>query len=235
MELDYTFMEATFFKIWDGIGVTLGLTALSLLLSLPLAFYIAVIRLKGRGVASALFGSYVSFVRGTPMILQILLLYSLLPSFLNVIVKSLGFSFNVFENVNPFWYALFIFTVNTTALLTEVFRSALLSIPKGQLEAGQAAGLSDFQTYRHVIIPQAGVVALPAICNVTVNLIKGTSLAFLMTVKDVLAIAKVEASFGYNYIEAYVDVFLAYLIVCSLVQWGYKLAEDHLGQYRMAA
>ena len=69
----------------------------------------------------------------------------------------------------------------------------------------------------------------------TVNLIKGTSLAFLMTVKDVLAIAKVEASFGYNYIEAYVDVFLVYLIVCSLVQWGYKLAEDHLGQYRMAA
>lgn len=54
MELDYTFMEATFFKIWDGIGVTLGLTALSLLLSLPLAFYIAVIRLKRRGVASAL-------------------------------------------------------------------------------------------------------------------------------------------------------------------------------------
>lgn len=117
MELDYTFMEATFFKIWDGIGVTLGLTALSLLLSLPLAFYIAVIRLKRRGVASALFGSYVSFVRGTPMILQILLLYSLLPSFLNVIVKSLGLSFNVFENVNPFWYALFIFTVNTTAFL----------------------------------------------------------------------------------------------------------------------
>lgn len=124
--------------------------------------------------------------------------------------------------------------MNTIALLAEVFRSALMSIPEGQREAGLSIGLTEFQTFWQIILPQAMVVALPAICNITVNLIKGTSLAFLMTVKDVLAIAKVAASFGYNYIEAYLDVFFVYIIVCTIVQLAYKFAEDHVGAFRRA-
>ncbi len=80
-------------------------------------------------------------------------------------MKDLGLEINVFEAVDPFYYAVFIFTLNTIALLTEAFRAALLAIPKGQLEAGLASGLSAFQTYLHVIIPQALVVALPSICS----------------------------------------------------------------------
>lgn len=235
MELDYTFMIETFYKVWGGIGTTLGLTALSLIIAAPVAFYMAVLRIKGNLIGSGLTQAYISFVRGTPIILQILLLYSLLPSFLNVVVKSLGSDFNVFDSVDPFWYAVVVFSLNTIALLAEVFRSALLSIPKGQLEAGVSIGLSEFQTYCKVIIPQAMVVALPAVCNITVNLIKGTSLAFLMTVKDVLAIGKIAASYGYNYIESYLDVFIVYLIVCTVIQLVYKFAEQHVGAFRADA
>lgn len=153
-------------------------------------FYMAVIRIRGHKIGTGITRFYISFVRGTPLVLQILLMYSLLPSFINFALKSMGSSFNVFDNVNPFWYAVIVFSLNTIALLAEVFRSALMSINKGQLEAGVSVGLTEWQTYRHVIIPQAMVVALPAVCNITVNLIKGTSLAFLMTVKDVLAIGK---------------------------------------------
>lgn len=234
MELDTAFMADTFLKIWSGIGTTLGLTALSLLIAIPFAFYMALLRIRGNVLGSSLTKAYVSFVRGTPIVLQILLFYSLLPSFLNVVVKSLGLDFNVFESIDPFWYAVIIFALNTTAMLSEVFRSALLSIPRGQLEAGVSIGLSPFQTYRKIIIPQAAVVALPAVCNITVNLIKGTSLAFLMTVKDVLAVGKIAASYGYNYIEAYLDVFVVYLIVCTVVQLAYKLAENRMGSFRAA-
>lgn len=234
MELDTAFMADTFLKIWSGIGTTLGLTALSLLIAIPFAFYMALLRIRGNVLGSSLTKAYVSFVRGTPIVLQILLFYSLLPSFLNVVVKSLGLDFNVFESIDPFWYAVIIFALNTTALLSEVFRSALLSIPRGQLEAGVSIGFSPFQTYRKIIIPQAAVVALPAVCNITVNLIKGTSLAFLMTVKDVLAVGKIAASYGYNYIEAYLDVFVVYLIVCTVVQLAYKLAENRMGSFRAA-
>ncbi len=235
MELDYTFMIETFYKVWGGIGTTLGLTALSLLIAAPIAFYMAVLRIKGNLIGSGITQADISFFRRTPIILQILLLYSLLPSFLNVVVKALGSDFNVFDSVDPFWYAVVVFSLNTIALLAEVFRSALLSIPKGQLEAGVSIGLSEFQTYCKVIIPQAMVVALPAVCNITVNLIKGTSLAFLMTVKDVLAIGKIAASYGYNYIESYLDVFIVYLIVCTVIQLAYKFAEQHVGAFRAGA
>ena len=144
----------------------------------------------------------------------------------------MGSSFNIFESVNPFWYAVIVFSLNTIALLAEVFRSALMSIDKGQMEAGVSVGLSEWQTYRQIIIPQAMVVALPAVSNITVNLIKGTSLAFLMTVKDVLAIGKIAASYGYNYIEAYLDVFVVYIIVCTIVQLIYRIAEKRIGAFR---
>lgn len=232
MELDYGFMIETFYKIWDGIGVTLGLTALSLLIALPISFYMAVIRLRGHKLGTGITRFYISFVRGTPLVLQILLMYSLLPSFLNFALKSMGSSFNIFESVNPFWYAVIVFSLNTIALLAEVFRSALMSIDKGQMEAGVSVGLTEWQTYCQIIIPQALVVALPAVSNITVNLIKGTSLAFLMTVKDVLAIGKIAASYGYNYIEAYLDVFVVYIIVCTIVQLVYRIAEKRIGAFR---
>ena len=231
MELDLDFMQETFLLVWQGAGVTLALTALSLVLAAPTAFCFAVLRVRGQGIGGTIARLYVSFVRGTPLILQILVLYSLLPSLINALVKDLGLDINVFEAVDPFYYAVFIFTVNTIALLTEVFRSALLAIPKGQLEAGLAGGLSAFQTYVHVIIPQALVVALPSIANITVNLIKGTSLAFLMTVKDIMAVGKIAASYGYNYIEAYLDVFIVYLVLCTIVQLLFAAAERRVGAF----
>ncbi|WP_315444443.1 amino acid ABC transporter permease [uncultured Selenomonas sp.] len=232
MELDLDFMQETFLLVWQGAGVTLALTALSLVLAAPAAFCFAVLRVRGQGIGGTIARLYVSFVRGTPLILQILLLYSLLPSLINALVKDLGLDINVFEAVDPFYYAVFIFTVNTIALLTEAFRSALRAIPKGQFEAGLAGGLSAFQTYVHVIIPQALVVALPSIANITVNLIKGTSLAFLMTVKDIMAVGKIAASYGYNYIEAYLDVFFVYLVLCTIVQLLFAAAERRVGAFR---
>lgn len=175
-----------------------------------------------------------SFIRGTPLVLQILLMYTLLPSLLNAAFKAMGSSFDVFHGVNPLWYAIIVFTLNTTALLSEVFRSAILSVSAGQMEAGLTIGLSRFQTYVQIIIPQALTSALPNICNLTVNLIKGTSLAFFMGIKDIMAAAKIQAAYGYNYIEAYLEVFILYIIVCTVVQVLYKIFEKHVGLYRTA-
>ena len=170
-------------------------------------------------------------MRGTPVVLQILVVYSIFPSFLNAVFKESGSSFNVFE-INPIWYAFIVFSLNTTATLSEVFRSALLTINKGQLEAGFTSGLTHFQTYRRIILPQAFVAALPNLCNATVGLIKNTSLAFMMTVKDITAVAKIEASYGYNYIEAYLDIFVIYIIICTVVQAGFKRWEQKISVFK---
>jgi len=231
MELNLDFLLKTFRLALGGIPVTLGITAATLLVSAPCALAVAMSRIFRVRVLAQINAVYVSFVRGTPVVLQILIVYSLLPSLLAAAAKRYGLHVDVF-GINPIWYAIAVFSLNTTAILSEAFRSALLSVDRGQLEAALSCGLSPAQAYRRIVVPQALVVALPNACNATISLIKGTSLAFLMTVKDVTAIAKIEASYGYNYVEAYLDIFMIYIIICAATQCAFGIAERKLGIYR---
>jgi len=224
-------MIDTFFLALTGVPATLSITAVALILSTPIAFFMAISRIYNVTVVKQIVTTYVSFIRGTPVVLQILIIYSLLPSLFNTIVKSIGWNINIFE-INPIIYAYIVFSLNTSASLSEIFRSALLTVNKGQFEAALSIGMTPVQAYTRIIIPQALVSALPNICNLTINLIKGTSLAFLMTVKEVTAIAKIAASYGYNYIESYIDILIIYIILCSLVQILFALLEKHLGSYK---
>ncbi len=232
MKLNTEFMIEAFKASLSGIPVTLGITVVSLMISMPLALMMAIKKINSKGPLSFLINTYVSIVRSTPMVLQILLLYSLLPSFLNFFIKQvLKIDFNIFK-IPAIYYAYAVFSLNTTAILSEVFRSALLTVDKGQLEAGLSVGLSKFLTYIRIIIPQALVVALPNICNVTVGLLKSSSLAFFMTVQDITAIAKLKAAYAYNYIEAYSIIFILYIILCTLIQLIFKYIEVQIHKRR---
>lgn len=231
---DIKFFAKTFLSLWKAVPVTFEITAVSLAAGIVLGFLIALARIHKIKGLSQLCALYVSFIRGTPVVLQILVVYSLIPSLLNAYFVRTGSSVNVFE-INPIIYAFIVFSLNNAAGLSEVFRSALLTVNKGQLEAGYTSGLTYWQTYRRIIIPQALTVAIPNLCTATVNLIKNTSLAFMMTVKDITAVAKIEASPGYNYIEAYLDVFVVYIIICSVVQMLFKLWEKKTSVYKTAA
>ncbi|MCM1103471.1 MAG: amino acid ABC transporter permease [Clostridium sp.] len=232
MRLNTKFMKETFFAALAGIPTTLKITFLTLLISLPIAFFMALGRTQKRKISGTLVAAYVSFIRGTPVVLQILFLYSLLPSLLNYLIKDVfGLSFNIFR-VNPILYAYVVFIINTTAVLTEVLRSALLTVGKGQMEAALTIGLSKPQAYVRIILPQALVSALPNLCNAAIGLLKSTSLAFMMSVQDVTAIAKVKAAYGYNYIEAYLDICLIYILMCTFVQLLFRLLEMYASRYR---
>ena len=228
---DISFLLKTFVLLWKGVPTTLLITIVSLLIGSFFGFFIALARIHNVKVLKQLGAVYVSFMRGTPVVLQILVVYSLFPSLLNAILKQSASSFNIFE-LNPIWYAFVVFSLNMSATLSEVFRSALLTINKGQLEAGFTCGLTKAQTYRRIIIPQALTAALPNLCNAAVGLIKNTSLAFMMTVKDITALAKIEASFGYNYLEAYLDIFVIYIIICTVVQKLFKVWEKRVSVYK---
>ena len=232
MKLNTEFMIEAFKASLLGIPVTLAITAVSLMISIPLALLMAVKKINSKGPVSFLINGYVSIIRSTPMVLQILLLYSLLPSLLNYLIRQvLKLDFNIFK-IPAIYYAYAVFSLNTTAILSEVFRSAFLTVDKGQLEAGLSVGLGKFRTYMRIIIPQALVVALPTICNVTVGLLKSSSLAFLMTVQDITAIAKLKAAYAYNYIEAYSVIFILYIILCTMVQLIFKYIEVQIHKRR---
>lgn len=232
MEINTKFMGETLVKVLAGIPVTLEITIITLLIAGPLAFLFAIARTENRKVAGRLIAAYVSFIRGTPVILQILFLYSLLPSLLNHLIRNvLQLDYNIF-NWNPIIYAYVVFIINNLAVLTEVFRSALGTVNQGQLEAGLAMGMTKGQTYIRIIIPQAMVAAMPNLCNSTIGLLKSTSLAYMMGVKEITSIARTAAAYGYDYIEAYLDIFFVYLVLCTVVQLIFKEIERKMSAYK---
>ena len=215
--MDLNYIVNTFLVTLKGIPVTLIIMAVAILLSFIPALLLALGQIyKVRGVRTFSV-VYLAFIRATPPILLILFFYSLFPSLLNQIFKSLGSQVDVFK-FNPLYYAFIIYSLMTTGSLSEILRSAILTVDKGQLEAAQAIGLTNFQAYRRIVFPQALRSALPNLANLVINLVKGTSLVFVMTVKDITALAKVEASHSYQYSESYLVIFVIYLIICGLIQ-----------------
>lgn len=229
--LNYEFLVDTFFIALSGVPTALLITVVALLIALPLGFLLALTRINKIPVIHRFAQVYVSFVRGTPLIVQIFIIYNSVPLLLASIFETYNIKMNVYD-VNPIWYAFIVFSLNTTAILIEVFRSALGTVSKGQLEAAHSVGLTNVQAFRRIIIPQVLVVALPNICTATVNLIKATSLGYAMSLQEITLKAQVAANVGYNYIEAYIDIFLVYLIICSLVEHAFKLYEKRLTLFR---
>jgi len=224
MELNLPFLRSTFFLALHGVPVALEITALSLILSAVPAFFMALARIYRVKIVSQLVSVYVSFIRGTPMVVQILIIYSLLPSLVNWAALRAGIPCNVFDT-DPVVYAVTVFTLHTAAVFSELIRSSILTVDRGQMDAAAALGMKPLQAFRLVVMPQAAVSAVPNLGNLTVNLFKETSLSFLMTVQDITAIAKIAASYGYDYIEAYLDIFVIYLLVCSVIQCVFYVLE----------
>ena len=225
--MDFNFISKAFLATLGGVPVTLLIMVVSILLSFFPALFLALGQIyKVKGVRSFSV-VYLAFIRATPPILLILFFYSLFPSLLNSFFKSIGSHFNVFV-INPIYYAFIIFSLMTTGSLAEILRSAILTVDKGQLEAAQAIGLTNRQAYIRIVFPQALRSALPNLCNLVINLVKGTSLVFVMTIKDITAIAKVEASYGYQYFESYLVIFILYIVICGVIQWGFNRLEKRL-------
>ena len=222
MDLDY--IAKTFLETLKGVPTALIIMIIAMVLSFVPALFLAlgqIYKVKGVRTFSLV---YLAFIRATPPILLILFFYSLFPSLLNQFLKSIGSDVDIFK-LNPIYYAFIIYSLMTTGSLSEILRSAILTVDKGQLEAAQAIGLSTSQAYVRIVFPQALRSALPNLANLVINIVKGTSLVFVMTIKDITAIARVEASYGYQYFESYFVIFLQYILICGLIQWGFSLLE----------
>lgn len=222
MDIDY--IVKTFLETLKGVPITLIIMIVAMVLSFLPALFLALGQIyKVRGIRSFSL-VYLAFIRATPPILLILFFYSLFPSLLNQFFKSIGSDFDIFK-LDPLYYAFIIYSLMTVGSLSEILRSAILTVDKGQLEAAHAIGLTTKQAYLRIVFPQALRSALPNLANLVINIVKGTSLVFVMTIKDITAIARVEASYGYQYFESYFVIFLQYILICGLIQLGFSLLE----------
>ncbi len=219
--LNYKFMVESIPKILWGedkaILMTLNIAVVSMFFSLILSFLIALVRVNKVKILNQISIIYVSFIRGTPLLVQIFLAYYGLPKFLDYMHIRFGWNINVNE-VPVIIFVYFAFIMNVSAYLSETFRAAIMSVDKGQIEAGLSIGMSRWQVTKRIILPQAVVMALPNFGNSFISLIKDSSLAFSVSVVELMGKSKIIGAPGLNFFEVYIVVALIYWIICIAIE-----------------
>lgn len=199
-------LSDSFFPILKaGIQFTIPLTIITFVLGLILAFLIALARLSNMKSINAVAKFYVWIFRGTPLLVQIFILFYGLP--------SMGIT------LDPFPAAVIAFTLNKGAYSSEIIRAAILSIPKGQWEAAFSIGMTKSQALRRIIIPQAIRVSLPPLGNSFISLVKDTSLAATITVTELFQKGQQIAAATYEPLWIYIEVAFIYLIFSTVLSY----------------
>lgn len=225
--LDWQFISSTILKCAQGIPETIKLVLVSLVIAIPFAYLMALVNLKPKSFLSRIFQIYISFVRSIPLILIIYLMYHAVPLWISDFTKAMNIDFNIY-NMDDMVYGYIVFSFVSIPTLSEVFRAGLMGIPKTQIEAAKSIGMTGFQTNIHIIIPQVIERELPVICTFVTNLIKMTSLAFCMSIREITGEARVAAADSIRYIECYLVIFFMYLIICFLVEQIFKYFEKRI-------
>lgn len=212
-------------KLWnltelllEGAGVTLSIFFLTLLFSVPLGVLFAQARMSKHAVLRAPTSLYIYLMRSTPLMLQIMFVYFLLPQILPF-------------KVDRFSAVIFAFAVNYAAYFAEIFRSGIQSIPAGQYEAAKVLGYTKTQTFFCIILPQVVKRVLLPMTNEIITLIKDTALASTVAVVELMTIAKKQVSSSSS-IEPYLLAIVFYLVLNGVAEQLCKLAEKRLSYYR---
>ena len=200
-----------------GIRVTVPLTILSFSLALVIAVLVALVQYADVKVVRQICRFYIWIIRGTPLLVQLYLVFYGLP--------SVGVQLDAFPT------AVLVFGFNEGAYMAESVRGALESVSKGQMEAGYCVGMSYLQIMIHVVLPQAFRTAFPALSNSLISMLKGTSMAATITVMEMFREAQVINGRVYESLGLYSEVALIYLAFCTLLTWIQHKGEKKLASY----
>lgn len=214
-------------ELLNYLPITLELALLAMLIGLVLGLILAIIKMKQIPVLKQIATLFVSIVRGTPVLVQLYIVYFGVPMFFKAMNQKYGTDFAVAE-IPGFVYAVLALGLNSSAFSAEMIRSALMSVGKGQLEAANALGMTYWQALRRIIIPEALVVALPTIGNSLISAIKGTSLAFTCAVVEITAQGKIIGGRSYRYFEVYCSLAIIYWLVTVVIEQILKFTENKL-------
>jgi L-cystine transport system permease protein len=196
---------------------TIPLTLITFSIGLILAVLTALARLSNMKLLQIIARVYVSAIRGTPLLVQLFIIFYGLPT--------------VGITIDPFPAAVIGFSLNVGAYASEIIRAAILSIPKGQWEAAYSLGMSYTQALKRIILPQASRVSVPPLSNTFISLVKDTSLASLILVSEMFRKAQEIASTNYEFLLLYTEAALIYWIICFLLSIVQAGIEHRLNRY----
>jgi len=210
--------------VFDAIPAILKTLPVTLLLTLGGAFFgiilamiFAVVKINRTRILYPIQSVFVSFLRGTPLLVQLMLTYFGIPLLLKAINQKYGTAFNI-NAIPASVFAIIAFAFNEAAYASETIRAAILSVDPGEIEAARSLGMTNRQVYLRVIIPNAAVVATPTLINSLIGLTKGTSLAFSAGVVEVFAKAQAIGGSDYRYFERFISVSIIYWIVNIVIE-----------------
>lgn len=215
-------------RVWDilvnsfgsilipGLTATIPLTIISFAIALVIATFTALVQFAGVPVLKQLARFYIWVVRGTPLLVQLYVVFYGLP--------DLGIL------LDPFPAAVIVFSINTGAYAAESIRAALEAVPRGQIEAGYCVGMTYAQVIRRIVLPQAMRTAFPPLSNELISLAKDTSLAANITVLEMLMATQQIISRTYEALPLYLEVAAIYLLFSTVLTWLQRLGEKKLAQ-----
>jgi His/Glu/Gln/Arg/opine family amino acid ABC transporter permease subunit len=221
--MDFQIIIDSLPKLIESTLVTAELLALSLLFGMCLAVPVALLRLSKNPLFWMPAYAYIFFFRGSPLLVQIFLIYYGLgqldwikESILWIVLRQ------------AYWCAIIAFTLNTGAYTAEILRGAILGVPHGEIEAGRACGMSRRLLFRRIIAPRALRLVLPAYSNEVILMLQATSLASLVTIVDLMGQASNIVNRSFAVYEIYITAGLIYLVLTYLIAWVFRAVEWRL-------
>ncbi|WP_067707806.1 ABC transporter permease [Erwinia sp. ErVv1] len=226
--MDFTFLQETFVKLLAGLPLTLNLAVLSLLGGGVLALLLNLLRTSRTG--SYIAKSYIFLFRGTPLLIQIFMIYYGLGN-ISAIRHSVLWPFLR----DPWWCGLLALILNDAAYTAEILRGGIRAVPSGAIEAARVCGMSSFTILRRITLPIAVRQALPAYSNEVISMAKSTSLVSTISLMDVTGIANAEVSSTYRALEVFISAAVIYLAISLIVTKAMTLFEKFLSPDKFGA
>ena len=215
---DWELFFSSLLPMLDGaIRGTIPLALASFAIGLVLALVLALMRLSAKRWLSGIAQGYISIVRGTPLLVQLFVIFYGLPS--------------IGVTIEPWPSAVVAFSINVGGYAAEVIRAAILSVPKGQWEAAYMIGMSHGRALTRIILPQAARVSVPPLSNTFISLVKDTSLASLILVTELFREAQQVAAFSNKFMLLYLEAALIYWVICLVLSTGQGFLEKRLDRY----
>ncbi|GMK42009.1 L-cystine transport system permease protein TcyM [Paenibacillus sp. CCS19] len=219
MKLDPSFIWTAFIKLLSAIPVTLEITFVSVFCGLIIGTITALARIYRIPVLAQLSSGYVTFIRGTPMLTHLLLIYFSLPMLIDGLSSQFDLGWNS-ARIPMIGFAFVSFSITAGAYMSEVVRSSLLAVDRGQMEAAHSVGMTTPQALRRIVFPQAFAAGLPNLSNSLIGMLHGSTLAFTVSVVDLNAKAQIVASTNWKFFEAY--------LAAALIFWGLTLLIERI-------
>lgn len=200
-----------------GLTMTIPLTIISFAIAMVIAIITALVQFAGIKVLKEIARFYVWVVRGTPLLVQLFVVFYGLP--------------NIGILIDPFPAAVIVFSINEGAYSAETIRAALEAVPRGQMEAGECVGMTYLQIIRRIVLPQALRIAFPPLSNSLIAMVKDTSLAANITVTEMFMATQRIVARTYEPLALYIEVGLIYLLFCTVLTRLQRIGERRLGAY----